>query len=152
VRGGTEGPCRSGPFLYSEPLCLRRAPSNHDHYPHRLLVITSTLSEIKSPYSYGSVSPNQITQFLIAILAGLRVPFLCSETHQLGEELVASYLYQVYLYHLLEQNDFSRYLTDNDLYAIAKPSVLPNQNSLSLRSRFSADHNDRMTMIKELSG
>jgi ERCC4-type nuclease len=85
------------------------------NYPHRLLVITSTLSEIKSPYSYVSVSPNQITQFLIATLAGLRVPFLCSETHQLGEELVASYLYQVHLYHWLEQNDFGRYLTDNDL-------------------------------------
>jgi hypothetical protein len=85
------------------------------NYPHRLLVITSTLSEIKSPYSYVSVSPNQITQFLIATLAGLRVPFLCSETHRLGEEVVASYLYQVHLYYWLEQNDFGRYLSDNDL-------------------------------------
>ena len=65
--------------------------------PHRLLVITSTLSQIKSPYSHAKVDPNRITQFLIATLAGLQVPFVCSETHELGEELVGSYLYQVHL-------------------------------------------------------
>jgi hypothetical protein len=42
--------------------------------------------------------PNRITQSLIAALAGLRIPFLCSETHELREEMVASYLYQVHLY------------------------------------------------------
>src|SRR5208282_113332 len=41
------------------------------------------------------------TQSLIAALAGLQVPFLCSETHELGEELAASRLYQVHLYHCL---------------------------------------------------
>jgi len=51
----------------------------------------------------------------IALLAGLQVPFLCCETHELGEELVASYLYQVHLYHWLEANDYGRFLTDNDL-------------------------------------
>jgi ERCC4-type nuclease len=81
---------------------------------HRLLVITSTFSEIKTPHSYGA-NPNRITQSLIAILAGLQVPFLCTETHELGEELVASYLYQVHLYHWLETNDFGRFLVDNDL-------------------------------------
>ena len=82
--------------------------------PHRLLLITTSLSQIKSPYSYGG-KPNRITQSLIAILAGLQVPFLCSETHELGEEIVASYLYQVHLYHWLEANDFGRFLIDNDL-------------------------------------
>ncbi len=84
-------------------------------YPHRLLLVTSTLSQVKSPYSYAGVNPNRITQSLIAILAGLQVPFLCSETHELGEELVASYLYQIHLYHWLETNDYGRFLTDNDL-------------------------------------
>ena len=56
-------------------------------YPHRLLVITSTLSQVKSPYSHASVDPNRTTQFLVAVLAGLQVPFVCSETHELGEEL-----------------------------------------------------------------
>jgi ERCC4-type nuclease len=82
--------------------------------PHRLLLITTSLSQIKSPYSYGG-KPNRITQSLIAMLAGLQVPFLCSETHELGEEIVASYLYQVHLYHWLEANDFGRFLIDNDL-------------------------------------
>jgi ERCC4-type nuclease len=84
-------------------------------YPHRLLLVTSTLSQIKSTYSHAGVNPNRITQSLIAMLAGLQVPFLCSETHELGEELVASYLYQVHLYHWLETNNHGRFLTDNDL-------------------------------------
>jgi ERCC4-type nuclease len=73
-------------------------------YPHRLLVVTAALSQIKSPYPHSPAKPNQVTQSLIAVLAGLQVPFLCSETHELGEELIASYLYQVHLYHWLEAN------------------------------------------------
>ena len=84
-------------------------------YPHRLLVITAAFSQVKSPYSYGGANPNRITQSLIAVLAGLHVPFLCTETHELGEELVASYLYQAHLYHWLETNDHGRFLSDNDL-------------------------------------
>ncbi len=84
-------------------------------YPHGILLVTSTLSQIKSPYSHADENPNRFTQSLIAMLAGLQVPFLCSETHELGEELVASYLYQVHLYHWLETNDFGRFLIDNDI-------------------------------------
>ena len=84
-------------------------------YRHRLLLVTSTLSQIKSPHPHAGVNPNRITQSLIAMLAGLEVPFLCSETHELGEELVASYLYQVHLYQWLETNDYGRFLSDNDL-------------------------------------
>ncbi len=84
-------------------------------YPQRLLVITAALSQVKSPYSHSQVNPNKITQSLVAALAGLQVPFLCVETHELGEEVVASYLYQVFLYHWLESNDYGRFLVDNDL-------------------------------------
>lgn len=84
-------------------------------YPHRLLVVTSTLSQVKSPYPHTSVDPNRTTQFLVAALVGLQVPFICSETHALGEELVGSYLYQVHLYNWLESNDYGRFLADNDL-------------------------------------
>jgi hypothetical protein len=52
---------------------------------------------------------------LIAVLTGLQVPFLCTETHELGEEIVASYLYQVHLCHWLEANDYGHFLADNDL-------------------------------------
>jgi ERCC4-type nuclease len=58
--------------------------------PHSLLVITAPLSQIKNAYPYGRVSPNQVTQSLVAVLAGLRLPFVCTETHELGEEIVAS--------------------------------------------------------------
>jgi hypothetical protein len=51
----------------------------------------------------------------IAALAGLQIPVLCTETHELGEEMVASYLYQIHLYHWLETNDYGRFLADNDL-------------------------------------
>ena len=37
------------------------------------------------------------------------------DTHELGEEIVTSYLYQIHLYHWLEANDHGRYLADNDL-------------------------------------
>ncbi len=78
-------------------------------YPHRLLVITAPMSQVKSPYPHSGVSPNRITQSLIAVLAGLQVPFLCTETHEMGEEIVASSLYQVYLYHWLETNDMDAF-------------------------------------------
>jgi hypothetical protein len=84
-------------------------------YPQRLLVITAALSQVKSPYAHSRANPNGITQSLIAALAGLGVPFLCVETHELGEEIVASYLYQVFLYHWLETNDYGRRLADDDL-------------------------------------
>lgn len=58
-------------------------------------------------------NPNRIMQSLIAVLTGLQVPFLCSETHEWGEKLVASYLYQVHLYHWLETNNYGRFITDN---------------------------------------
>ena len=84
-------------------------------YPHRLLVITAALSQVKSKYPFSAVDPNRIMQSLIAILAGTEVPFLCTETQEMAEEIVASYLYQVHLYHWLEANDFGRYLADGDL-------------------------------------
>ena len=36
------------------------------------------------------------------------MPFVCSETNKLGEELVGSYLYQVHLHHELEFHDYDR--------------------------------------------
>lgn len=83
--------------------------------PHRLLVIDAALSQVKSRYPHSGADPNRITQSLIAALAGLGVPFLCTETHELGAEIVASYLYQVHLYHWLEANDCGRFLSDSDL-------------------------------------
>ena len=84
-------------------------------YKHRLLVISAALSQIKSKYPFSGVNPNRITQSLIAVMAGLGIPFLCTETHEMAEEVVASYLYQVLLYHWLEANDFGRLLADGDL-------------------------------------
>jgi ERCC4-type nuclease len=83
--------------------------------PNSLLVVTAPLSEIKSEYPYRGGNPNRITQSLIATLAGLRVPFICTETHELGEEIVASYLYQTFLYDWLDRNGHGRYLCDGDL-------------------------------------
>jgi len=84
-------------------------------FPHSLLVITAPLSQVKSAYPYHRVSPNQITQSLIAVLAGIRLPFVCTETHELGEEIVASYLYQTFLYDWLERNGYGRFLVEDDL-------------------------------------
>lgn len=84
-------------------------------FPHSLLLVTAPLGEIKAEYPYRCASPNRITQSLIAVLAGLRVPFICTETHELGEEIVASYLYQTFLYDWLDRNGHGRYLADGDL-------------------------------------
>lgn len=83
--------------------------------PHSLLVVTAPLSQIKSEYPYRGADPNRITQSLIAVLTGLRVPFVCTETHEMGEEIVASYLYQTFLYDWLERNGHGRFLADDDL-------------------------------------
>jgi ERCC4-type nuclease len=84
-------------------------------FPHRLLVISAALSQVKSPYAHSNINPNRILQSLIAVHAGLNIPVLCTETHELGEEVVASYLYQIHLYDWLEKNDYGRFLVDNDL-------------------------------------
>jgi hypothetical protein len=52
-------------------------------------------------------------QALIAVLAGWGVPFVCTETQELGGETVASYLYQIHLYHWLESNGYRRWLADD---------------------------------------
>jgi len=84
-------------------------------YPQRLLVITAALSQVKSPYPFSAVKPNVVIQSLMATFVGLGVPFLSTESHELGEELVASCLYQTFLYHWLEHNDYGRFLMDGDL-------------------------------------
>ncbi len=78
-------------------------------------MITAALSQVKSRYPHSVVNPNQITQSLIAVLAGLQVPFICTESHEIGEEVLASYLYQVHLYHWLEENGLGPTLTDDSL-------------------------------------
>jgi ERCC4-type nuclease len=83
--------------------------------PHSLLVVTAPLGEIKAEYPYRAANPNRITQSLIAVLTGLRLPFLCVDTHELAEEIVASYLYQTFLYDWLDRNGHGRYLADGDL-------------------------------------
>jgi len=101
-------------FTTNRPVFVNRLRRMAD-LPHSLLVVTAPLSEIKSEYPYRATNPNRITQSLIAVLAGLRVPFICTDTHELGEEIVASYLYQTFLYDWLERNGHGRYLADGDL-------------------------------------
>lgn len=84
-------------------------------FPDRLLIVTAALSQVKSRYEHSPANPNHITQSLVAALAGLRVPFVCVDTHELGEEIVASYLYQIHLYHWLDSNGHGRLLADDDL-------------------------------------
>jgi hypothetical protein len=57
---------------------LRRMSS----YPHRLLVVTAALNQIKSTYPYSGTNPNRIVQSLIAMLTVLRVPFVTTGNHE----------------------------------------------------------------------
>ncbi|SRR5579884_3672962 len=101
-------------FTSNRSVFVRRLRAMRD-YENRLLVVTAALSQVKSPYPHTSASPNKITQSLIAALVGAGVPFLCVDNHRLGEEVVASFLYQVFAYHWLETNDYGRYIADGDL-------------------------------------
>jgi ERCC4-type nuclease len=101
-------------FTTNRPVFVKRL-QRMSALPHSLLVVTSSLSEIKADHPYRAASSNRITQSLIATLAGLRVPFICTETHELGEEIVASYLYQTFLYDWLDRNGYGRYMADGDL-------------------------------------
>ena len=101
-------------FTVERPVFIERL-RRMSAFPDRLLVVTAALSQVKSRYPHSPANPNQITQSLIAALAGLRVPFLCVETHEMGEEIVASYLYQVHLYNWLEANGDGRRLGEDDL-------------------------------------
>jgi putative transposase len=47
-------------------------------------------------------------QFLVALRAGLPVPFVCNETHELGGELVGSHRHQVHLQHWPESSNHNR--------------------------------------------
>jgi ERCC4-type nuclease len=84
-------------------------------YSSRLLAISTSLSQLKSPYENSGSNPNHIIQSLMAMLVGLQVSFLCTNTPELGEEMVASFLYQAHLYHWLETEGHGRFLTDGDL-------------------------------------
>jgi len=84
-------------------------------YSYRLLAISASLSQLKSPYENSGSNPNHIIQSLMAVLVGLQVPFICTDTHELGEEMVASFLYQAHLYQWLETEGHGRFLTDDDL-------------------------------------
>jgi hypothetical protein len=59
----------------------------------------------------------------VAVRVGLPVPFVCNETHELGEELVGSYVIQVHLQRELESNNYGVFLSDNDLYMKVKRMV-----------------------------
>jgi len=101
-------------FTTNRPVFVKRL-QRMAALPHSLLVVTASVTEIKSEYPYRGCNPNRITQSLIAVLAGLRLPFICTDTHELGEEIVASYLYQTFLYDWLDRNGHGRCLCDGDL-------------------------------------
>jgi ERCC4-type nuclease len=101
-------------FTSDRPAFVRRL-QRMSQYSYRLLAISASLSEVKSPYPNAGGNPNHITQSLIALLVGLQVPFICTDNHELGEEMVASFLYQVHLYHWLETEGHGRFLADDDL-------------------------------------
>jgi ERCC4-type nuclease len=101
-------------FTVERPTFINRL-QRMSTYPHKLLVITAALSSVKSRYPFSPCNPNRVMQALIGAFAGWGVPFLCTETHAMGEEIVASYLYQVHLYYWLEANGYGRYLADEDL-------------------------------------
>jgi hypothetical protein len=56
----------------------------------------------------------RLPNFSWAVWTGLLVPFACSDTNELREELVGSDLTEVHLHHELEFKDYGPLLLDND--------------------------------------
>jgi hypothetical protein len=56
------------------------------------IVASVQLGKANSYYQVLAINDARITQSLIAVLAGMRLPFLCIDTHERDEEIVASYL------------------------------------------------------------
>ena len=73
----------------SSARCLLSGLRRVSSCPHRLLVITTTLSQIKSSTSIWD-RPQSIVQSLIVPVAGLHLPFVTTETHELSEVIFAS--------------------------------------------------------------
>lgn len=60
--------------------------------------------------AFGATKMQPGFQSLVAVLVRLNVPFLGTDSHELGEEVVASYLYRIHLYHWLENNGCRKFL------------------------------------------
>jgi ERCC4-type nuclease len=68
-------------FTVERPTFIKRL-KRMSTYPNKLLVITASLSSVKSRYPFSPISPNRVLQALIAAFVGWGVPFLCAETHE----------------------------------------------------------------------
>jgi hypothetical protein len=114
VCGPAERPVRPRPFFY--PRSRVCAPSSTDEPVFVSTACNLYIAQpVESPYENSGSNPNHIIQSLMAMLVGLQVPFLCTDTHELGEEMVASFLYQAHLYHWLETEGHGRFLINDDI-------------------------------------
>ena len=84
-------------------------------YPDRMLLVDAPPLQVKAPYEFSGARPNQIVQSLMATIVGLRIQVLCADTHMLGAELVAWFLFDAHMYHWLDEQGFDRVLVDGYL-------------------------------------
>lgn len=104
--------------LTAERKRFLREMERMEAYPHRMLLIEASFSDIKTPYTFHSEArahPNGIAGSLMAIAARHRVQVCFGCTRKLAEELAASYLSKLHAYEWLERAGLSRQLVDGDL-------------------------------------
>ena len=111
--GGAEGEMKRRRTLITSPLewQMTAAPVPHAALP---VVAERGGTELRTPRPVVVVDSREQNPFSFARFRGW---FAGMETQplELGEEIVASYLYQVFLYHWLETNDYGRCLAEDDL-------------------------------------
>ncbi len=87
-------------------------------FPHKMLCIEASLSEVKSPYGFADgvkAHPNGVAGSLAAISARHGIQVVFADTRDLAEELVASWLSKLHAYEWLEREGLGRVLQEGDL-------------------------------------
>ncbi len=87
-------------------------------FPHKVLLVEASLSEVKSPYTFHTeikAHPNGVAGSIAAIAARHGISVWFGDSRDLAEEMVASYLSKLHAYEWLEANGFGRVLQEGDL-------------------------------------
>jgi ERCC4-type nuclease len=83
--------------------------------PHRLVLITAPLSQVKSRYPHSAANPNQITQSLVAMLAAWACRSSAQRRTSWVKKLSLRFSIRSSFMTGWRKNDYARSLTDDNL-------------------------------------
>ena len=84
-------------------------------FPEKYIEIETSLTQLKTPYSWSMGHPNAVVGSLLAIQERWHIPIIFADHFILAEEWTASALSKFYTFHWLQKNGYGRYLRDGDI-------------------------------------